>query len=288
MRHERKMTSCHHGHKEHPNNLEHAIEVLRENRNIGIIEIDFVQVGEDFISSHDYTEESIKQGSSLVRWVEQIVVKRDKILWIDIKSHVDFMAFFCCDTRMKFDCRALFRVLAGICKTLERRIQSNIWLSCQDKEVSDTFVRLNNRLKPLYKWTIINDIPFVSSYAWMRFYKALSLGTFDWVHSSLFNYFLTYDYASTRNNTDSKTVVCIDQSFFPSIARIIEFIEASTIPLGATIVLYTFDSTIPPISARGYTIIMQYDYANTRTKKVQSPSSSSSSLSLMSFTSKEI
>jgi len=266
------MTSCHHGHSLQQNNLKQAIEVLKTNREIGVVEIDFVQVGDDFVSSHDYTQEGIQNGSTLLEWIQEGVVNRGKILWVDIKSHVDFTAYFCCcDMRFKFDCRALFRALGQIYKRLKQRLQDNVWLSCQDREIRDAFIRENNRLKACNRWTIATDIPFVYSYAVNACRYVFPTSMYNWLQDRAFADLLNYDFDATRIYLDRPVVVCIDQSFFPSVERLIKFIEDSTIPLGSKVILYTFSKEQPPIVVPGYEIIMQYDYVPQIRKKHRQP-----------------
>ena len=268
------ITSCHHGHSTQQNNLKHAIDVLKTNPEIGVVEIDFVQVGDNFISSHDYVEENIKNGSPLIEWVKEVAIKRNRVLWVDIKSHVDFMAYCCCcDMRFKFDCAALFRVLAVIYKTLEVRVQDKVWLSCQDKEIRDSFIKYNNRLKPNFRWTIATDIPFVYSYAVSMCKHVFPSTMYNWVQDRAFADLLIYDFDATRIYENVPVVVCIDQSFFAQVERLIKFIEDSTIPLGSKIVLYTFDrATVEQaIVIPGYEIIMQYDYLPQVRKKYRPP-----------------
>lgn len=268
------MTSCHHGHSLQQNNLKHAIDVLRTNPEIAVIEIDFVQIGDNFISSHDYNEENIKNGSTLLEWVQEIVIKQEKILWIDIKSHVDFMAYCCCcDMRFKFDCGALFRVLARIYKTVKKKVQENVWLSCQDGEIRNALIRYNNRIDVRFRWTIATDIPFVYSYAVNMCQYVLPSTLCNWVQDRAFADLLLYDFDATRIYGDVPVVVCIDQSFFPLVERLVKFIEDSTIPLGSTIVLYTFENRAiqEPITINGYDVIMQYDYVPQIRKKYRPP-----------------
>lgn len=257
------MTSCHHGHSLHQNNLKEALQVIRTNEEIRIVEIDFVQVGDDFISSHDYKPENIANGSPLLEWIRKVVVERDIILWIDIKSHVDFTAFCCgcCDMRFKLDFRALFTVLARICKTLERKVQDRVWLSCQDRDVCDSIIRFNNsRLKPANRWTVVTDIPFVYSYAVNACRYVLPSLVYNWLQDRVFTELKEHDFERTRIYSNLPIVVCIDKSFFATNERIIQFVEESSIPLGSLIVLYTFEEPTEPITIQGYEIIMQYDY----------------------------
>lgn len=267
------MTSCHHGDCAKQNNLGQAIEVTRAHPEIEILEIDFVQVGDDFISSHDYVAENIKNGSPLIQWIHQMVVKRKKTLWIDIKSHVDFMAFCCCcDMRFKFDCRALFNTLAKICNTLKRRVQPHVWLSCQDREVREAFISYNKRLEPINKWTIVTDIPFVYSYAVNACQYLLPSALYHWIQDRAFTGFLEYDFEMARIAVDVPLIVCIDRSFFATNERIVRFVEESTIPLGSVILLYTYPKTEAPIVIQGYRVVMQYDYtAQDRTRRKALP-----------------
>lgn len=250
------MTSCHHGDSLCENNLARALDVLESNREIRVFEIDFVQVGDDFISSHDYSRENIANGSTLKEWIRAIVLTKKKILWIDIKSHVDFLAFTCCDTRFKFDCRPLLKALARICKETKRRLQDNVWISCQDSEIRNALIHYNNtRIKEERdRWLIATDIPYVSSYVCKLL---LPESVFGWVNEWMFsNTFMELDYTSSR-----ALIVCIDHTFFSNDAKLIDFIEQSTIPPGSTIVLYTYKKhRATPIKALGYKIIMQYDY----------------------------
>lgn len=261
------MTSCHHGHVEHQNNLRQAIDVIRTNPDIRIVEIDFIQLGDEFISSHDYVAENISNGSPLLEWVRKVVIERKKILWIDLKSHVDFMAFCCCDIRFKLDCNALFKTLSGICRILDMRVQDKVWLSCQDLEVREALVRCNRRLKPENKWTIVTDIPFVYSYAVNACQYVLPSIFYNWLQDRVFAELCQYDFNRTRIYANVPIIVCIDKSFFATTERLTKFIEDSTIPLGSTIVLYTFERTEPPILISGYDIIMQYDYLPIARKK---------------------
>jgi len=266
------MTSCHHGHSLQQNNLRQALEVLATNPEIAVVEIDFVQVGDDFVSSHDYTQENITNGSPLCKWIEEVVVKRDKVLWVDIKSRIDFMAYCCCcDMRFKFDCAALFNVLARIYKTFKRRLQDKVWLSCQEKEVRDGLIRRNNRLDARHRWTVATDIPFVYSYAVNACRYVLPSSLSNWLQDRVFADLLVYDFDATRIYADTAIVVCIDRSFFPDVERLARFIEDSTIPLGSKIILYTFERTQPAITVAGYEIIMQYDYVPQIRKKHRVP-----------------
>ena len=265
------MTSCHHGDVQCQNNLTQAMRVIKCYNEIKVIEIDFVQVGDDFVSSHDYKPESISNGSPLREWIDHVVLDSKKILWIDIKSHIDALAFTCCDVRFKFDCRQLFRVLAKICNETKQRLQNRVWLSCQDSEVRDTLLMYNNKLKLQHRWIVLTDIPFVYSYVCKYL---LPFSAYEWIHNHVFSYFVAYDFGEAP-------VICIDQSFFPNDAKIVSFLEHSLILPGTTIILYTFERGHPPIEALGYNIIMQYDYTpilRRRPKTRQSPTNKAHSV----------
>ena len=78
--------------------------------------------------------------------------------------------------------------------------------------------------------------------------------------------FLEYDFAGMATGfTD--VIVCIDHTFFPSDASLIQFVENSTIPPGAVIVLYTYERTHPRIKIMGYEVIMQYDYTTAQLRR---------------------
>ena len=262
------MTSCHHGHARYENNLYHAIRVMNTQTEIKVMGIDFIHVGDDFVSSHDYSTENIENGASLGEWVEEVIIRRDKILWLDLKSHVDPIAIMCvcCDMRFKFDCRHLFKVLATLCNKTKRRLQDKIWLSCQDKEVRDSLVRFNTRLKGSLRWNVVTDIPFVNNYACKYLNDWLPINAYALIYSYVVSYFLEYDFTDASTGfTD--LVVCIDQCFFPCDSTLTKFIEESSIPPGATILLYTYERTHPSIRIMGYNIIMQYDYTTAQRRR---------------------
>lgn len=249
------MTSCHHGHADHQNSLAHAKAVLKaHHREIGVMEIDFVNVRDNFVSSHDFSQTSIEAGSSLLDWVKLVVVRYEKVLWIDLKSHHDFLGLFCCDVRFKTDCKLLFEVLDRIRRTVKRRIETHIWISCQDSAVHDQLVRYNNNSLGHNRWIIANDIPFVGSYLQQYILPRV------WLTHTMHSEFREYDFNETTCVSNPNPVVCIDRSFFTSTQRLIDFIEDSSIPLGATVLLYTFEASQEPIRIEGYEIIMQYDY----------------------------
>lgn len=253
MHHTHKMTSCHHGHADYQNNLIRAKDVLkRHHTEIGVMEIDFVNVRDDFVSSHDFSASNINAGSPLIDWIKLVVLKYEKILWIDLKSHHDFLGLFCCDVRFKTDCKLLFDVLSRIRRTTRHRIETNIWISCQDSDVKDQLVRhsglANNR------WIIVNDIPFVGSYLQQYVLPR------DWLTRLMLSVFRDYDFEATISLHNPHPVVCIDRSFFVTLQKLIAFIEDSSIPLGSTVLLYTFDATEEPFQIEGYNLIFQYDY----------------------------
>jgi hypothetical protein len=263
------MTSCHHGDVRHQNNLEYAKRVLeRYNAEIAIMEIDFVQWGEKFLSSHDYQQESIQQGSPLVEWIAVVVIKYNKTLWLDLKSQHDvitLMGWCGSDTTFKFDARALLKSLNAIRKTLNRRIEERIWISCQDEEVKESLIYFNGSTHTGHqRWRIVNDIPFISSYIWKYFLPLSAL------HLYVRNAFLTYNYEGTVVN-DQAPVICIDRSFFPDSQSLVAFIEESSIPTHSILILYTYQRSEPKITlAGGYTVVMQYDYTSETTNSDRS------------------
>lgn len=251
----KEMTSCHHGHADHQNSLKKATDVLkRHDAEIGFMEIDFVNVRDNFISSHDFSQTNIDAGSALIDWVKLVVVKHEKVLWIDLKSHHDFLGLFCCDTRFKTDCKLLFKVLSRIRKIVKRRIETHIWISCQDSDVKDQLVHFNNNSHSRNRWIVVNDIPFVGNYLQQYILPH------GWLTRMMINTFREYDFGETASVLKPHPVVCIDRSFFATTQKLIDFIEDSSIPLGATVLLYTFEADQQPLHIEGYVIIMQYDY----------------------------
>ena len=80
--------SCHHGNSSNPNNLGKALEVIDLYKEIDIVEVDFVYMCKQFVSSHDYDVKSVIENSSPIHeWIYEIIIKRRRILWIDIKEN---------------------------------------------------------------------------------------------------------------------------------------------------------------------------------------------------------
>jgi hypothetical protein len=279
--------SCHHGDIQNENNFDAIKRLLKKdkNREIGIIEIDFVYRHDRIISSHDYTEENILHGTDIEEFIQFIVVEQKRILWCDIKSHLDFFSLLSCDARLLFDYQLLFSILNRTKEDTPVEIEKYIFLSSQDKTVEDYLRRMNETEECRGRWQVISDIPYQTHY--ITRYFGLSFAT-ETVNRYVQEYF--------TNCAFTANVVCIDRSFFNTVDDLIYFIETSAIPKETVLILYTFPLSHKRIKIEGRVVIMQYDYTysdfntprktqpsllemskkNSRKKKNSSSSSSSS------------
>lgn len=245
--------SCHHGDIKNENNFDAVKRLLKKDkeREIGIVEIDFVYRHDRIISSHDYTEESILHGSDIEDFIELVVIEQKRILWCDIKSHIDFFSLLSCDPRHLFDYHLLFSILNKAKEEEETtvEIEKYIFLSSQDKTVEDYLRRVNETEECHGRWVIISDIPYQNHY--IPRYLGLSISN-ETVNNYVQEYFLNYHFMAN--------IVCIDQSFFSTVDELIRFIETSAIPKETILILYTFPLTVKRIKIEGRRVIMQYDY----------------------------
>ncbi len=245
--------SCHHGDIKNENNLDAVKRLLKKDkeREIGFVEIDFVYRHDRIISSHDYTEENILCGSDLEEFIQCVVFDHKRVLWCDIKSHIDFFSLLSCDPRHLFDYHLLFAILNRIKEESpqETEIEKYIFLSSQDKTVEDYLTRMNQTEECQGRWVIISDIPYQNHY--ITRYLGLSFADVT-VNNYVQEYFINYTFVSN--------IVCIDRCFFTTVDDLIYFIEASNIPKDTVLILYTFPLTEKRIKIEGRHIIMQYDY----------------------------
>jgi hypothetical protein len=82
----RAKLSAHHGCCSKPNNLILTLDLLERHPEIDMVEIDFICHHQNYISAHDYDDDTINHGSTLEEWVKYMMVCK-KILWIDLKDH---------------------------------------------------------------------------------------------------------------------------------------------------------------------------------------------------------
>ena len=241
---------AHHGNIENENVLQDARLLLREQPEIDMMEIDFVAVGGDYISAHDYSEELVGRGSTLSEWVHFLCVEQRRILYVDLKAQLNALTIFCSGhVVLKFDCEAFYLTLNNLRKRLQRTHQFDIrpfiWLSCQEQEVKAELKRLNYN----QCWRIITDIPYVSQYIWRYVLPSLLQPALDYY---IYEHFLDYDFSEGE-------VISIDRSFF-SERGLRELVETSRIPLGSTLILYAYERSHEPIHIEHYHVIMLYDY----------------------------
>lgn len=247
----KNMKVCnHHGDFDRQNNLASARIIIKENPEIDIYEIDFIDFQNKFTSSHDYVKQNIDNGSPLKSWIEEVCVKNKKILYVDLKVDVNLAyIFWWGSVEWKFDCRRLFKELEKLRKKHREKgfnICNYIWLTSQD---FDVVKKLNsiNRFDEKSRWKCIIDAPYVNYYILQYALPGCMLGL---LCNRTYNDFMSYEFDSD--------IVALDYSFFNENIR--TFIESSTIKRGSTIVLYSFELDTEPIEIHGYHIIMTYNY----------------------------
>lgn len=248
----KKMKVCnHHGDYDRQNNLASARVIMKENPEIDIYEIDFIDFKSTFTSSHDYEMHNIDNGSPLKSWIEEVCVRNKKILYVDLKVDVNLAyIFWWGSVEWKFDCRRLFKELEKLRKRYKKKNAINIcdyiWLTSQD---FDVVKKLNsiNKFDEHNKWKCIIDAPYVNYYILQY---AMPSCMMNLLGNRTYNDFLTYDFDCD--------IVALDYSFFHENIR--SFVESSTIKPGSTIVLYSFELGTEPIKIPGYHIIMTYNY----------------------------
>ncbi len=135
--------SCHHGATNDENKLSSAMKILDLYKEIDIIEIDFIYVNNQFISSHDY---DTIQGEPLEMWIDEIV-KRDKILWIDLK---DTSTSFFIKELSKLNIEHLYILLNNL-SLKYKNLHHHLLIGCQ---YSHAYNLLSQN-----SFTIIRDLP---------------------------------------------------------------------------------------------------------------------------------
>lgn len=243
--------SCHHGDVKRQNNLSAARRVEKKyGRDIGIYEIDFLSNHGEIISSHDYNMQAINNGRRLGEWVQFVVIKCRKILWMDVKENYKFMMQ--CGFE-QFDTAELFSTLKALREWHREKdkidIRDYIWIGCQERSLHADIVRRN----VLPKWSMILDMPTVMTYVLFEV-------TFHTLRgSSLLLERIHKEFQEYPNKNDY-TIVTLDRTFFSSPKQMIEFIETLHLPPETTILVNSFDQSTPPLRLEGHNIITQYDY----------------------------
>jgi len=248
----KKLVTCaHHGDYCRENNIPAAKIILSKNPEIGIMEIDFIYDGGDFISAHDHNPEKLLQGQTLQEWIKFICVEKRLILYIDLKVNVDFSYVINCGkVTTELNSGKLYEILNEQRRYYIKKgidIAKYIWLACQDHTILLELDQLSNDKL----WTVIADVPYTT-------YYILQYITPRCVMHLLENR-IKSDY---RNHLSQKSIVSIDNSFFTSFDSLLHFIELSGIKQGSTLIIYSFERSQEPLKIKGYRVIMLYNYRN--------------------------
>ena len=250
MERERRLVTCaHHGCYGQENNLEAARLVLKQNREIGLMEIDFVEYGGQFVSSHDHTPHSCANGSTLAQWVEFLCVRKRRLLYMDLKAQYGLWSWW--QPQHKFNLAALLQELNRLREYYmsSRRkhpvdITRLIWIASQDPDVAQQLL-LHCHGTP---WIPIADIPYMSAYV-----KRAVTPSCMWpaVNQTVLGEMLHTQYPLQ--------IAAIDCSFLAG-TSFEKFVRDAGIQPGATLIPYAFERTQRPIELEGYTVIMVYNY----------------------------
>ena len=246
--------SCHHGDSEAQNNLIAARGIIQRHPEINIMEIDFVLYGKELISSHDYTSDGIIKGSSLIEWIELVIIQHGRMLWVDLKpQELGLGTFFESWSTAKEEARVLFDLLREARSRYVIDIKDYVMVTSQDPAITKEIERGNSD-----GWRIVADIPHLKSYIWQYILPiGMHEGLNDWVFEEFVHH---YDFSR-------HSVVAIDKTFFGhSLKRVFSFIRRTNIREGTTIILYTFKRGDPVVRSSRYHIVMQYDFHDDETQ----------------------
>ncbi len=228
------ITSAHHGFINYENQLDPIALLFETYPSIGIIEIDFVHTNNNFISSHDYSEENISKGSKLEQWVDSIMT-HNKMLWIDIKD--DNLSMIS-DQFSLFDVQAFYQCLQSL-EAKYSNLKRHLLIGCQ---YTNTYNRLvaNN-----IGYNIVHDQPQYMSYVLYDIFPLCMIKS--WIHK-----WILEDLQGTTGT------VCLDRTFFSYTNEINEFISKLH---HQTIIVYSYnlnETNLP--SVPGKNIILQFNY----------------------------
>lgn len=260
--HNSRGISCHHGASNYPNVLKHAKTVVSRSPQINIVEIDFITYNREVISSHDYRVANVVQGSTLFEWIRDIIFVERRLLWIDVKENHVYMHSLCgtdsytekFDVSLFFDtlnqCRRHFKLFSqeeGI------DISEFLVIGCQDEVLSTSLYMYNvSNCHDVYR--MICDIPGANYYIWQAITPSL-------LQPLLLNNYVRSEYTNFNFIERSHGWVAIDMNFFNTRGDLISFIEQSSIPRNANIILYNAVEHEPYLNvSTGHHIIMQYDF----------------------------
>jgi hypothetical protein len=251
MERERRLVTCaHHGCYSQENNLAAAKQVLKRNRQIGVMEIDFVEQHGQIVSSHDHTAHSCAQGSPMEEWIAFLCVSKRRTLYMDLKAQYGLTSWWW--PERKFDVPALLAELNRLRRhymSSQRRhpidIARHIWLASQDPAVA-THLVAHCRDTP---WIAIADIPYMSAYVRRAITPSCLWPTV--VNPNVMS--------EMMHERHPSWVVAIDCSFLD--CSLEQFVREKAIQRGSTLLPYAFDpETQAPLELEGYTVIMVYNY----------------------------
>jgi hypothetical protein len=217
--------SCHHGHCQKENQLD-AVKTIT--KHYDMIEIDFVYFNNQYISSHDYDVDTIKNGSTLEEWIEYIIL-HNKILWIDLKD--TNLNIFTYSTQLNIP--HLINIL-DLLSLKYQNLKQHIILGCQ---FTNGYKQLLNEQ---HDYVVINDLPKDYMYA-LKYILPLTFV------NMLTKYVIQND----------SNIVAIDKSYFNTLEVLQQFIDDCT---SSIIIIYNFEEgNITPESVDKH-IIIQYNY----------------------------
>lgn len=221
--------SCHHGIINKENQLEPVKQLLSKPNDIDMIEIDFVCVNNNYISSHDYDQDQIKLGSTLDEWVDLIMLY-DKILWIDLKDN--FSSLFLWTSQLNI--QLLINKLNKL-RLKYHHLNDHILLGCQ-------YMNGYHQLRDYHgDYTLITDLPHTTLY--------------------VIDYITPWFLKPTLNDIINKfidindNIIAIDKSFYNHLDDLISLINKSSCQY---VILYNFEQgDIIPICHKN--LIIQYN-----------------------------
>ncbi len=249
--------SAHHGDIARPNQLQPALEVAERWPEIDVFEIDFVDAGgphKRIVSSHDYDDGMIAQGSELEQWLLEICVRRRRILWIDVKQNLDLYFNWAYG---RFHSRRLVRRLEAAAMAHANEmpdLRHYVWIGCQDERLR---AELEKDLKPL-GWRFILDMPCVSGYVAQRL---LGCCWASCVRTHVEEQFRETTYKEHQ-------VLSIDKDFFKGpggLRELRRFILSLGLRPDQLLVLNSFPLSQQRLQLEDHAIVMQYDYTTTTT-----------------------
>jgi hypothetical protein len=229
--------SCHHGKITKENQLYEAINIIKNNTEIDIIEIDFVCVNDEFISSHDYNDDMIKHGSILENWIHFIMLY-NKILWIDLKDIIPSILI----NYSYINVELLYNKLNNM-KKIYPNLNNHIIIGCQFQHGYNNLIKNNNN-----DYLIIKDTPSCSIYL------------IDFFTPACLKYILNdiaVDYIVKELNDEK--YVAIDKRFINNTKTLIDIIDKID---ALVIIIYNYARDESILNIKNKHIIYQYNYYN--------------------------